>query len=215
VVTQLADTGHVVRGWLGVAIQPVNPELAKSFHLAGPEGALVSSVVDGSPAGKAGLKSGDVIVEYDGRKIAGADQLPSAVAETPVGRAVPLAVVRDGKRVTLTVTVGRLAESEPAAETPDGQAKPSLGLAIEPLTPELASQLGVDGTRGVVVRAVEGDSPAANAGLRSGDVIVEVNRQPVGSVGDVRSALAKHSGKDPLLFLVHRNGATLYVAVIA
>ena len=215
VVTQLADTGHVVRGWLGVAIQPVNPELAKSFHLAGPEGALVSSVVDGSPAGKAGLKPGDVIVEYDGRKIAGAGELPSAVAETPVGRAVPLAVVRDGTRVTLTVTVGKLAENEQAAETPGDQAKPSLGLALEPLTPELASQLRMDSTRGVVVRAVQNDSPAANAGLRVGDVIVEVDRQSVGTVGDVRSTLAKHSQKEPLLFLVHRNGATLYVAVTA
>jgi serine protease Do len=137
------------------------------------------------------------------------------VAETPVGRAVPLAVVRDGTRVTLTVTVGRLAENEQAAETPGDQAKPSLGLALEPLTPELASQLRMDGTRGVVVRAVQNDSPAANAGLRAGDVIVEVDHQSVGTVDDVRSALVKHSQKEPLLFLVHRNGATLYVAVTA
>src|SRR5262249_37808127 len=184
VVTQLAATGHIVRGWLGVGIQPVTADLARGFHLSGHEGALVASVVDGSPADKAGVKAGDVIVEYDGRKVAGADGRPRPVAQPAVGRSVPWTVGRDGKPVALTATVGRLAENEQAEATPDNQAKPTLGLALEPLTPELASELGVAAKRGVVVRGVEGDGPAANAGLRTGDVIVEVDRHPVGSVAE-------------------------------
>src|SRR5438094_705992 len=108
VVTQLASAGHVTRGWLGVGIQPLTADLAKSFRLTRTDGALVTSVSEGSPAAKAGLKEGDVIVEYDGRPVARAGDLPRTVAETPVGRAVPLKVVRDGKPVTLTATVGRL-----------------------------------------------------------------------------------------------------------
>jgi serine protease Do len=215
VVTQLAATGHIVRGWLGVAIQPVTADLARGFHLSGPEGALVASVVDGSPADKAGIKAGDVIVEYDGGKVASADELPRAVAQTAVGHSVPLTVVRDGKRVALTATVARLAENEQAEAAPEGQAKPTLGLALESLTPTLASELGVTAQRGVVVRQVDGDGPAANAGLRPGDVIVEVDRHPVGSVADVRSAVANHPKKEPLLLLVQRKDATLYIAVTA
>src|SRR3989454_10596789 len=108
VLTQLAASGHVVRGYLGVTVQPVTPDLAKSFKLEAPRGALVSSVADGSPALKAGVKPGDVIVGYDGRAIARSEELPRLVADTPVGRAVPVSLARDGKPVTLTIRVGRL-----------------------------------------------------------------------------------------------------------
>src|SRR5262249_54760827 len=128
VVSQLASAGHVVRGWLGITIQPVTADLAQGFKLAGREGALVSSVLDGSPAKKAGLQAGDVIVEYDGRKVVSADELPRAVAETPVGHRAPLAVVRDGKRLMINVTVGQLADKAEATETPAAAAGPALGL---------------------------------------------------------------------------------------
>jgi len=215
VMAQLAETGHVVRGWLGVSIQPVTADLAKGFGLTGAEGALVSSVVDGSPAMKAGLRSGDVIVEYEGRKVASADELPRAVAGTVVGRPVSLTVVRDGKRVTLGATVGQLAEKAEGAGTPESPASSQLGLTLQPLTPELASQLGLEDTRGVLVREVEDDGPAATAGLRAGDVIVEVDRKPVKTVAEVRTAMSRHSTNAPLIFLVHREGTRLYIAVMA
>ncbi|HZS34308.1 MAG TPA: DegQ family serine endoprotease [Methylomirabilota bacterium] len=214
VVTQLAETGHVVRGWLGVAIQPLTPDLAKSFGLPSAEGALVSSVVDDSPATKAGVKAGDVIVEYDGKKVARADELPKAVAATQVGRAVPITVVRDGKRLALTATIGRLADNEQAAGRPEGpSARPALGLTLERVTPELAAQLNLDRPRGVLVRGVEDDSAAANAGIRPGDVILEVDHRPVTTVADVRNAVARHPRRKPLLFRLSREGSSLYVAV--
>ena len=212
VATQLAETGHVVRGWLGVAIQPLTPALAKSFGLPDTHGAVVTAVQDGSPASRAGLRPGDVVTEYNGREVARAEELPRVVAETPVGREVPLTVVRDGKRLTLTPTITRLAESEeqPSAG-PTG--KGSLGLVVQPVTPEVAKELGLAERRGVLVRDVEDGSPAANAGLRPGDVIVEIDRQPIRSVQDLRRVMERHRKETPALFLVRRNEGSLYVAV--
>ncbi len=212
VVAQLAATGHVVRGWLGVTIQPLTPALAKSLGLPGTRGALVASVREDSPASRAGLKPGDVITMYDGREVARPEELPRAVAATPVGRDVPMTVVRDGKTLTLTPRITQLAESEerPAAKA---AGRGSLGLAVQPLTPEVAKELGLADRRGVLVRDVEDGSPAANAGIRAGDVIVEIDRQPIASVTDVKRVLDRHAKHAPVLFLVHRNDASLYLAV--
>src|SRR3989441_4300282 len=150
VVTQLASAGHVTRGWLGVGIQPLTADLAKSFRLTRTDGALVTSVSEGSPAAKAGLKEGDVIVEYDGRPVARAGDLPRTVAETPVGRAVPVKVVRDGKPLTLTATVGRLEEAREAKAEP-APGEPALGVTARTLTPTVAQQLGLREQRGVLV----------------------------------------------------------------
>jgi serine protease Do len=215
VVTQLAATGHVVRGYLGVSIQPMTADLAKSFGI--PEsGALVSSVVDGSPAAKAGIKPGDVVTEYNGRKVARSEDLPRAVAESPVGREVPLTVLRDGKPVTLRATIARLDEAKtPAAMDPKGakETKATLGLSLQPLTPAEAREHGLGERGGVLVRGVQEGSPAATAGLRPGDVITEINRAPIKSVDDVKQAMGKSAQDKPALFLVHRNGASVYVAV--
>ena len=137
IVAQLAESGRVTRAWLGVSIQPVTKELAASFGLPDTTGALVSGVMDGSPAAKAGLKQGDVIVKYDGRPVARGTELPRVVAETAVGREVPLQVVRDGQRLTVTVKVARLEEDGPkvAAAEPAGA---KLGIAARALTPEQA-----------------------------------------------------------------------------
>jgi serine protease Do len=212
VVTQLADSGHVVRGWLGVAIQPVTPDLAKSFNLPAPSGALVSSVMDNSPAMAAGVKQGDIITEYDGRKVARADDLPKAVADTPVGRQVPLGIVRDGKPMTLKVTVAQL-EDHQSAVAANSSDKPSLGVSVQSLDPALARQLGVKDTRGVIIREVRDGSPADTAGLRAGDVIAEVDHHRVTSADDLQHALAGHDKKAPLLMLVHRQDQSMYVAV--
>ena len=214
VVTQLAAGGHVVRGWLGVAIQPVTPELAKSFGVTEATGALVTAVTDDSPAKKAGLQRGDVIARYDGPVVARASDLPRAVAETPVGRAVPIDILRDGQPKTVTVNVARLAEDEVAAATPASEGT-RLGIAARSLTPQLAQQLGVPESHGVLVQQVEEGGRGQTAGLTAGDVIVEVDRKPIASVDVLQRALKEHRTGTPLLMLVHREGQSLYLTVSA
>ncbi len=213
VVTQLADSGKVTRGWLGVGIQPVTPDIAKSFGRADTTGVLVSSVAEGSPAEKAGLKAGDIITEYDGRTVERASDLPRAVAGTPVGRDVRLGVVRDGMPMTLTAKVAALDAKEPREADRGERAKPTLGLAVQPLTPALARELGVKAIQGLVVQNVVDGSPAADAGFERGDVIVEVNKKPVKSVAELRETVDKHGKGKPMLFRIERQDASLFLTV--
>jgi serine protease Do len=215
VVTQLAESGHVVRGWLGVTIQPLTPELATSFGAADTHGALVSGVADGSPAARVGLRRGDVITHYDGHPVARWSDLPRAVAETPVGREVPIEVVRDGKHLTLNVKVAKLDEPERQAAAGAGPAAAELGISARSLTPDLAKSLDVPEGSGVLVERVQDGSRADNAGLAAGDVIVEVDQHPVGSVAALRAALGRHPAGKPVLMLVHREGQALYLTVAA
>ncbi|MGH7895053.1 MAG: Do family serine endopeptidase, partial [Candidatus Binatia bacterium] len=209
VVTQLAEQGHVTRAWLGVSVQPLTPDLAKSFKAEGRTGVLVSDVIDGSPAAKAGLRRGDILLTYEGRPIARVDALPRAVADTPVGRAVTLTVLRDGAVLQIGATVAKLEEAVPT--TPAAAAKGgSLGLSVQPLTPEIARQLGAPDLKGVFVRGVAEGGAGAKAGLRSGDVIVEVDKRPVQSVDDLRNAARARANGAPLLLRVHRDGTSLY-----
>jgi serine protease Do len=212
IVTQLAATGHVVRGWLGVSIQPLTPELARSFGLPDTQGALVSSVTDGSPAAQAGLQRGDVITGYDGRPLTRWSDLPRAVAETPVDRVVSLEVLREGKRLVLTPRVARLDEDDRQAAAGTEPSAARLGIAARSVTPEIARSLNVPAT-GVLVERVEDGSRAQTAGLTPGDVIVEVDRAPVANVEALRTALDKHPAGTPLLMLVHREGQALYLTV--
>jgi serine protease Do len=214
VITQLATTGHVERGWLGVTIQRVTPALAKSFNLPGAEGALVTDVQSDSPAAKAGLRSGDVIVEYNGRTVARSEDLPRVVANTAIGHEVPITVIRDGRRVTVQARVARLNEKETgASQLASDSNNGALGLSVQTVTGDVARELGLDQAQGVVIRDVRDGSPAANAGLRAGDVIVAVDRQPVKNADEMKSLIQKHRGGTPTLFLVHRDGGNLYVAV--
>src|SRR3989441_7451538 len=138
VITQLADHGKVERGWLGVSIQPLTKDLAKTFTRGdSTAGALVSSVIDGSPAAKAGVKTGDVIVEFDGKKVAKATDLPGIVADVPVGRDVPIVVTREGKEMRLNARIARLQDEAPA-KVADTEGKGQLGLSVQPLTPPMA-----------------------------------------------------------------------------
>jgi serine protease Do len=218
ILGQLRASGKVTRGWLGVAIQPLNQELAKSFGISSTQGALVASVTEDSPAAKAGFKPGDVIITFDGKAVEGPRVLPALVANTPVGRSVPVVVLRDGKPQTVTVTVGNLADSQEvraaaAEKVPESQGTEKLGLALQELTPELAKQLGVQSDKGVVVTEVKPDSPAAQAGLAPGDVIREINRMPVRGMQDVQRGLA--GGQDParVLLRVEREGSQRYVVI--
>ena len=213
VVTQLAANGRVTRGWLGVTIQPLTPELAKGFQVPGGSGALVSSVQDGSPAAQAGIKAGDVVTEYDGHKLAQPGDLSRLVAATAVGRQVPLTVVREGKTMSLQVHVARMEEPDQPAVAKAEQGKEPLGLAVETLTPEVSRELGLADARGVVVRGVRDSSPAEKAGIRAGDVITELDHQPVASAGDMKRLLAQHGKGAPVVVLLHRDGNSLYAAL--
>jgi serine protease Do len=218
VLGQLRASGKVTRGWLGVSIQPLTQELAKSFGLTGTQGALVASVSEDSPAARGGVKPGDVIVAFDGKPVDGPRVLPGLVANTPVGRAVPVVVLRDGQRQTVTITVGNLADSREARaatgeKAPDSPVSEKLGLALQELTPELAKQFGVQGDKGVIVTEVKPGSPAAQAGLTPGDVIREVNRTPVQGLPDVERGLSR--GQDPgqVLLRIEREGSQRYVVI--
>ena len=215
VITQLADHGTVERGWLGVSIQPLTKELASSFKRGNTSGGLVSEVIPGSPADKAGVKTGDVIVEFNGRKIAKATDLPGLVADVPVGRDVPVVVMRDGVAQHLNAHIAKLTdESQPkvAAES-DGKGK--LGLSVQPVTPPIARELGLKVKEGVLVRDVVEGGRAAEAGIRAGDVIVEVDRRPVRTIEDFKARLEQQAKDAPVVMLVNRDGQTMYVAIPA
>jgi serine protease Do len=208
VVDQLSEHGEVVRGWLGVVIQDVTPELAHSFSLERAEGALVSEAMPDGPAARAGIERGDVIVEYDGTKIDRTRGLPSLVADTPVGRKVEVVVLRDGKKETFELKVGEM-PAEASAES-GGRNSGDWGLAVQEITPELAERLGLASTQGVLVSAVAPGSPAVDAGIRAGDVILQVDRKSVHGTSDYEKALAGAKGKS-LLLLLQREGHSLFV----
>jgi len=214
VITQLADHGKVERGWLGVSIQPLTKDLAANFKRSDTTGALVSTVVEGSPAEKAGLKPGDVIVEFDGKKVAKSTDLPGLVADVPVGRDVPMTVMREGREVKLNAHIARL-EDESPTKASESEGKGQLGLSVQPLTPPMARELGLKAQEGVLVRDVVEGGRAAEAGIRAGDVIVEVNQQPVRTIEDFRARLDKRAKDQPVVMLVNRDGQNMYVAIPA
>lgn len=206
---ELKAKGKVTRGWLGVAIQQVTPELAASLGISPARGALVASVAEGGPAEKAGVKVGDVIVEYDGKPIKDSNQLPIVVARTEVGKKVQLKVLRDKKEIRITVPIAELKDEEIVASTPKRE---DLGLTVQQLTPQIARSLGLKRVEGVVITSVDPQSPAAEAGLRQGDVILEVNRKPIGSLSDFEKAVGGNKDKN-LLFLIRRGESDLFLAL--
>jgi serine protease Do len=215
VLPQLRSKGKVSRGKLGVGIQPVDADTADLLGLDGPRGALVQNVEEGSPAARAGIKQGDVIIEYNGKSIEQMDELPQLVAATPIGTRSKVVVVRKGKRQTFDVTVGALALDEegaplPGDETPEPTGE--YGLSVQTLTPEIASQLRLeDDVKGVVVTRVRPGSPAEAARLEPYDVILEVNQTPVAS----SAAFKREVEKNPkgALLLVRRGKQEIFVTM--
>jgi serine protease Do len=209
VLGQLRTAGKVTRGWLGVAAQPLTPELAKSFGIrpegTAPSGALVSTVVESSPAAKAGVRPGDVIVRFDGNPVATPRDLSSLVAATAVGKAVEIDVVREGKTQPLRVAIGDLASSR-QARAADEQPRTAgrLGLELRPLGPDVARRGGGAADKG-----------AAAAGIGPGEVIREVNRVPVDSLDDVDRSLARSADRQVLLRVEAPSGGARYVVVQA
>lgn len=207
---QLRGKGKVVRGYLGVLIQKVTPEIAESLGMEKSQGALVANVSKDGPAEKAGVKVGDVIVEFDNKEVKDSGDLPIIVARTPVDKKVRMKVLRDKKEISLNVAVGELKEEEVVATAPE---KGELGLTVQRLTPQMAESLGLERVEGVVVTAVEPASPADEAGIRRGDIIVEVDRKAVRSIDDYKKAVAGVRKGRGVLFLVRRGDSTLFLAL--
>jgi serine protease Do len=213
IIPQLEEKGKVVRGMLGVQVQVVTPELAKSFGLAEPKGALVAEVNPGSPAEKAGIHRGDIIIEFNGQPIKEMNELPRLVAATAPGTKATVKVLREGKEKSLSVTVTELKEERQARAPQEMEEESPLGLAVAELDQNLAQRFGLKEKSGVVVTQVEGGSAAADAGLRSGDVILEIGGTPVRNLKEYRAVLAKLPKGSHARFLIRRGGHTLYLTV--
>jgi serine protease Do len=215
VVDQLKTTGHVSRGWLGVTIQEVTADLAKSFGLSQTNGALVASVEPDGPGAKAGVKAGDIITNFDGHPIASSGDLPPLVGTTKVGKTVPLTVLRAGGEKILQATIGQLPEkqAELAAGGPEGEAGPTtsrLGITVSDLTAQQRRELGI--THGVLVQDVQ-EGPAADAGIRAGDVILQVGPTPITSVVQLHGVVAKLPTGRHIPVLVRRGPGALFLAI--
>jgi len=211
ILSQLKERGKVMRGWLGVMIQEVTPEIAHALGLKEVKGALVADVTPGSPADKADIRRGDVIIEYNGKKIEEMNELPRLVANTPVGKSVPIKIWRNGKIKQLTVKVGELEEKVAKGER--RYAPQDLGLKVEELTPYLAQRLGVKRIHGVIITYVVPGSPAHEAGLSRGDIILKINRHPIEDLNDYQDIINSAKPGDTLLFLIERREGTLFVAL--
>jgi serine protease Do len=212
VMAQLIDNGQVRRGQLGVTIQPVTSEIARSLGLEHVRGALVNSVNAGSPAEKAGVRRGDVITAVNGAAVKDYNDLRNQVAAQLPGSSVKLAVVRGGKEQTFTVTLAELKSADAASQRPDSAPDPTgFGMTVEPLTRDTARELGVNATTGVVIVDTQPSGKAADAGLRPRDVISEVDGKPVAGVEALREALK--NGSRPALLLVHRGDRTSFLTM--
>jgi serine protease Do len=200
---------------LGVQIQVVTPELAKSFGLKEPLGALVAEVNPDSPAAKIGLQRGDIITEFNGTPIKEMHELPRLVANTPPGSSASLKVLRQGKEKTFTVTIAEMKPEQMSRfMEPEGEPeKSSLGMMVQELNPQIARSLQLKETSGIVVVQVEQGSPAAEAGIRPGDLLLEINNLAIKSMKDYHAAIGQAKPGEAVRFLLKRRGKTLYVVV--
>ncbi len=208
VMDSLIKKGKVTRGWFGVYIQDITADLAKSFALTKNEGALISSVMKNSPAEKAGINRGDIIINYDGKKVIDATQLRNMVAETEVGKEVEIEIIREKKNQALKVTIGQFNE-----EKDEQEGITNFGLNLQELTSELAQKFGYEENAGLLVANVEPNSASDSAGIKRGDLIVEVNNLKVPTINRFKKALTASDDKNRALFLV-RSGDNIWYVVL-
>ena len=212
ILTQLKETGHVSRGWLGVSVQLVTEDLAESFGLKEPKGALVAEVIADSPAEKAGIKRGDIILTFDGHEVDAINDLPRLVAATPAGKEVRLSIFRNGKTIEVTATVGKLQEEREETETA-GASSDRLGLNVADVTPEVAQRYGLQAGKGALITGVDPAGPAAASNLHPGDLILEVNGRETRSATAFRAEVEKTKPGEVLRLLIQRGDALLYTTV--
>lgn len=212
VLTQLKETGRVTRGWLGVSVQPVTPELAASFGMKGEKGALIAEVVKDSPAEKGGLNAGDIILEFDGKTIKDMHDLPRLAAVTPVGKRASVKVLRDGKTLEKTVVIERMADSGQSTQK-EASAEARFGLVVADLTKDIAARLRIQETSGVVVTEVKPGSAADEAGISVGDIIRQINTTPVKNTREYAKLVSSLKKGATVPFLVRRGDSSLFVAL--
>ena len=224
VVSQLLEFGETRRGWLGVKIQSVTPDLAESMGLDRPRGALIADVTKTGPAEKAGIEAGDVVIEFNGRPVTSMRDLPRIVAETEIGKQVTVKLLRQGKEMTVTTEVGRLEDGEKVVAQQDGTNEPTpavatvLGMTVTSMTEELKTKYSVDAeVKGAVVTEVAKEGPAADKRLEPGDVITEAGEKPVTGAGDIAERIdeAEKAGKSSVLLLVAKGGKQSEMRFIA
>jgi serine protease Do len=214
IVDQLRKNGRVVRGWLGIRAQDVSQQLAFSLNLTRPAGemAVVTEVAENSPAGEAGVKAGDVILEFNGKPVPKSHEFPSVIADTPPGQKVFLKIVHEKKEQTISVKIGELPEENDANQKTESR-DPEIGIRVQRITPEAARRLGMISTKGVLVMEVQPGSPAEQIGVEPADVIREVNQRPVNNVSDFERAVRQGRRGDRILLLVQRGDNTVFFAL--
>jgi serine protease Do len=213
IMLQLIDRGKVVRPWVGIGLQDLTPELMKSFNVSEKEGAVVSQVFEGSPAEKAGFKVGDIVVSIDGVKIKNSQDVVREVLKKQVGQRIQFVVVREGKELDIPATTFEMPAEKKDSRAAVSEMKEWFGLRVTAVTPDIAKELGLSSREGVVLQDVEPESPGASAGLRKGDVILEVNREKIKNEMDYLQVMEKVKPEQGALFLVNRGGSTFFVSV--
>lgn len=215
IIDQLRSNGKVVRGWLGVLVQQITPEIAESLGLQETKGALVADITPDGPAEKAGIKRRDVIIGFDDTEINEMSQLPKSVAATPPGTKSEIILLREGKKKKISVLLGQLPEI--IAKKPKIESKKDvendLGLAVQEISPIIQKRLNLQDSQGVIIVNVRRASPAWNAGLRKADIIVEINKKEIKDIEEYKNIINKIKQDQSLLFLVRRNQNTIYVAL--
>jgi serine protease Do len=217
IIESLMNHGKVVRGWLGVAIQPLDSDMAKALNLPENSGVLVSDVTKDTPAAKAGVRRGDVIMSVDDHKVRTTGELRNSIATAGVNRTVRLKILREGKEMQLNVALAempnKLLEQGADKSGSDSKSAPEIGMQLQPLTPELKKKLEVPAevNQGVVITNLDPSGDAARAGLRPGDVVLEINRQRVAAPADLQRLWQASKGN--ILVLVLRKGSTNYVVI--
>jgi serine protease Do len=212
IMVELIKTGKVIRPWVGIGLQDITSDLMKFFNLKEKEGALISQVYKGSPAEQAGFKVGDVVIEVDGVKIKSSQDVVREVLKKKVGQKVNFVILREGKRLEISVTTAEMPEKM-GEQGPAKPAKEWFGLRVSNVTPDLTRQLGLKKTEGVVIVGVEPNSVAQTSGLKAGDIILEVNRQKILNEDDYRSAMEKTAPEKSVLFLIDRQGSTFFATM--
>jgi serine protease Do len=221
VMDSLVKYKKVVRGWLGVSIQEVTSDLAEEFGVKDLKGALVSGVMKGSPAEKAGIKQGDVILQYNGKVVEDTGHLRNMVSQTPIGTTVKVRLLRQKKEIEAEVVIAELpkkmAEASSRNEEESGSEEESTaltGLVVRELTPDVAKHLGINQSeKGVVVIKIDPESRIYEAGIRPGDIILQVNQKNIATLDDYKKAASKIKAKDRVLLLIRRKGEDLFVTV--
>ncbi|MBE9546301.1 MAG: DegQ family serine endoprotease [Proteobacteria bacterium] len=210
-LSDLKTKGKVVRGWLGVSVQDITEDIAKSLNLKEAKGALINDVFEGDPADKAGLKAGDIVIGINGKKIKNTREVLRIVALLPVGKKIEIKVLRDGKEKVFQIEIAERKERKELADA--GKIKEYFGMTTQEITPEIAEHFGLSDTKGVIVSHVKAGSPADNAGIKSGDIILQANRVKVSSMKDYLRGISRKGAKDSCLLLVKRGKVSFFVVI--